>query len=410
MEKIDNELTIYNEYKIIAAELVKSDLIPKAFKRPQDAWYAILKGRELGLSPIYSLDNISVTNGKTALSADAMLAICRRSPEYGGMTVDDTDDRCIVEIKRIMANGTVDIRRVSFTMDDAKKAGLLNKDNWKNYPKRMLRARATAYACKDLFSDILAGIYTPDEVESFGGKTEQSNNPVKVEFEVVEPAPVVADKPKPVSIEIAQAVKRCHDAMGSFGLTGGQREEYFKKIDSAKVNGNIGELEAIETELNGMREKLEQREKEARKPMKDQATNAEISLQEELAQEPPANNAELDKLRADIVKGLNSLSKAKVDRFDQPSRKTESMKKHLEVETLAECTDISKLKDYLEHLRDKYRNHVNAEKARKIIDALPEGHGKTQAEECYREAVVKGTGWDFIINTDWANLKEPEEK
>ena len=85
------------------------------------------------------------------------------------------------------------------------------------------------------------------------------------------------------------------------------------------------------------------------------------------------------------------------------------MKKHLEVETLAECTDLSKLKDYLDHLRDKYRNHVNAEKARKIIDALPEGYVKGKAEECYREAVVKGTGWDFIINTDWTNLKEKEE-
>src|SRR5690554_580595 len=124
---IKNELEIYNETKKIAVELAKSTLIPSSFKNPADAWYAILYGRELGLGVIYSLNNMTVINGKTGMSADAMLGLCMKSPEFGGYSIDkETDNICTVTMTRKFPNGTDLVRTVSFTIEEAKQAGLLD--------------------------------------------------------------------------------------------------------------------------------------------------------------------------------------------------------------------------------------------------------------------------------------------
>jgi hypothetical protein len=48
----------------------------------------------------------------------------------------------------------------TFTSDDAKRAGLWQKPGpWSQYPKRMLTIRARAFALRDAFPDILAGLY-----------------------------------------------------------------------------------------------------------------------------------------------------------------------------------------------------------------------------------------------------------
>lgn len=40
------ELDTINQYKDMAVELVKSSLVPSCFKKPEDAWFAILYGRK----------------------------------------------------------------------------------------------------------------------------------------------------------------------------------------------------------------------------------------------------------------------------------------------------------------------------------------------------------------------------
>ena len=72
-----NDLSIYKELGPLADRFSKSSLVPAGFKKPEDALYAIALGHELGLSPIYSLNNIAVINGKPSLSADCKLAICK---------------------------------------------------------------------------------------------------------------------------------------------------------------------------------------------------------------------------------------------------------------------------------------------------------------------------------------------
>lgn len=53
----------------------------------------------------------------------------------------------------------------TFSMDDAKVAGLLGKSGpWTQYPKRMRQMRARAFALRDVFPDVLRGMPIAEEV------------------------------------------------------------------------------------------------------------------------------------------------------------------------------------------------------------------------------------------------------
>lgn len=235
---IKNELSVYNETKKIAVELAKSTLIPSSFKNPADAWYAILYGRELGLNPIYSLNNVAVINGKPGLSADAMLGLCMKNPEFGGYSVDkETDDICTITMTRKFPNGTNLTRTVSFTIEEAKKAGLLDTKSqmYSKYPKRMLRARAMAYVCREVFADIFAGTYTGEEME---------NIPNKIET----PDYMVVEGTASNDNELAHAMRECQD--GIKRLSPDLAAKYSKKAKEALDNGMLDALESLAVEID----------------------------------------------------------------------------------------------------------------------------------------------------------------
>jgi len=173
--------------------LAKSNLVPDALKgKHADIYLVLLKGNELGLRPIQSLSNINVIKGKTAESSSLLVALCQQSPECEYFVRVDNEDpkfdllEATYETKR---RGHPRPQRWTFTVQDAGRQGLINKDNWKRMPKEMLRARAKASLARDVYPDVVGGLYTPDEVESFDVPT-----PAPVHVRVVEPLPVHPDQ------------------------------------------------------------------------------------------------------------------------------------------------------------------------------------------------------------------------
>ncbi len=146
----------------LARTLVASGFLPRAIKTPEQAVAVILTGRELGLGPMLSIRSISVIDGKPVVAADLQLA---RFKAAGGratfMRLDDTG--AVLALRH--PNG--DEHTETYTMEDAKLAGLTGKDNWRKFSRAMLRSRAITAGLKSVGFEATAGMYDPDEAEHF---------------------------------------------------------------------------------------------------------------------------------------------------------------------------------------------------------------------------------------------------
>lgn len=155
-----------SELKELSSMLAPSALLPEVFRgKPGDVAVAVLTGAELGLAPMQSLRAIEMIKGKPSLKADAQVALVRRRRdvcEYFKL-VESTGKVAIYETKRC---GDPAPTRMSFSIEQAQTAGLTGNDNWRKFPDAMLRARCTSALCKAVYSDLLLGIYDPEELQS----------------------------------------------------------------------------------------------------------------------------------------------------------------------------------------------------------------------------------------------------
>ena len=133
-------------------------------RTPAECAVILMTGAELGLSPMQSLRGIYVVEGRPTLAADTMVAVIRRSGVCAlWRTVESTAERCTIEAKRTDDERT---QSKTWTMADATRAGLAQKNIWKQYPAQMLRHRCAADLARELFSDVVLGLYDPEEIDS----------------------------------------------------------------------------------------------------------------------------------------------------------------------------------------------------------------------------------------------------
>lgn len=147
--------------------IAKSDLAPKDYQgKPGNVLVAMQLGAEVGLSPMQAIQNIAVINGRPSLWGDALLALVKNS-----RTCEFIKESEFEEIKKTQEAWCVAKRRRqdpvrrTFSMDDAKRAGLAEKAGpWKQYPFRMLQMRARGFALRDAFPDVLKGLHVAEEI------------------------------------------------------------------------------------------------------------------------------------------------------------------------------------------------------------------------------------------------------
>lgn len=149
-----------------AKVVAQSDLAPKDYRgKPGNILIAWQMGAEVGLAMMQSLQNISVINGRAAVWGDAMLALVQSS---GLMDWIDEHDNGEVATCSAQRKGYPHPTTRSFSLADAKAAGLLGKDGpWKQYPARMRQMRARAFALRDGFADVLRGIGSAEEISDY---------------------------------------------------------------------------------------------------------------------------------------------------------------------------------------------------------------------------------------------------
>lgn len=157
----------------------KSGIIPEALiGKPNDVLVTMLAGRELGLSPIQSLRLVYVVKGKPYIATQLKMARVKNSPEcIYFKCIETTDQRATFETER-RGEG---VTRVTFTIEDAKRAGLAGRpvtpgkeSNWDKYPAVMLRWRAGSQLCDLVYSDVTNGVGSAEELDDMRRAEEAS--------------------------------------------------------------------------------------------------------------------------------------------------------------------------------------------------------------------------------------------
>jgi hypothetical protein len=178
----EQDLQIIDELKqpmAIGEVFAKSGMFPDVKSQAQ-AVVKILAGKELGLSPFEAMGSIYVVNGRLALASKAMAGLIQRSKKYSYEIKKLDDKECTIEIKKEDAV----VGSTTFTFADGAKAGLVNKDNWKNYPRNMLFARALSNACRFYCPEVISGYYSLEEMEDLNPETERVPATTKVAIDV----------------------------------------------------------------------------------------------------------------------------------------------------------------------------------------------------------------------------------
>ncbi|HEV8573868.1 MAG TPA: hypothetical protein VGR43_04085 [Dehalococcoidia bacterium] len=162
-------------------------------KDAAQAFAKILAGQELGLGAFQALSSIHIVQGKPVLSATLIAALVKRSGRYNYRVRRMDETVCEIEFSECGESVGVS----SFTMAEAKRAGLATKDIWQKYPSDMLFARAMSRGAKHYCADVFGGaIYTPDEItpEDYAftpGRTPHAAHRA-LESRPPEPAPALA--------------------------------------------------------------------------------------------------------------------------------------------------------------------------------------------------------------------------
>ena len=129
----------------------------------------VIIGRGLGLTDYDAMSGLHIIKGKAVLAANLMAAAIKRSGKYDYRVTEHTDAVCTIDFY----GGGVKIGSTSFSIEDAKRAGL-GGDNWRKYARAMLFARCISMGYRTHCPDALGA--APVYVEAHG-ETEILDDP-----------------------------------------------------------------------------------------------------------------------------------------------------------------------------------------------------------------------------------------
>lgn len=168
------------EIEKIGTIIAKSNLF--GIRTPEQAIALCLIADAEGQHPAMAALDYDIIQNRPALRAKALLG---RFLAAGGKAewLERTDE-CVKATFSHPNGGTV---TVDWDTDRAKQAGLLSKDNWKNYPRQMRTARVISEGVGVIWPGA-AKLYVPEEVQDFEPRN------ITTEVEVIPPESKPADK------------------------------------------------------------------------------------------------------------------------------------------------------------------------------------------------------------------------
>ena len=166
---MENELVKRDELDVAVLDIEKmtklsrSLMATKHYTKMGEAgiFAVVMKARSLGLNPMEALNGgMYCIQGKVELSSTLMAKMIRQRGHSITKARESDDTKCILHGKRA-DNG--DTWSCSFSLEDAKRAGLLSNPTWTKYPAAMCYNRALSLLARQLFPDIIGNSYVEGE-------------------------------------------------------------------------------------------------------------------------------------------------------------------------------------------------------------------------------------------------------
>lgn len=195
------------------AQAVAKSKLWGAFNSPDQIMGLMLLCQAEGLHPMDAVRQYDLIQGKPAMKSEAQLA---KFYARGGRVKWLKRDATECEAVFIHPQNCPDGVPVKWTLDDAKKAGLISKDNWVKFPRQMLSARVQAEGVQIADPGAALGINNVEEQTDLNSQIaetaaqissrltgdEASPNP--------EPPPVIEDKDyRKLRAELNKALQAC---------------------------------------------------------------------------------------------------------------------------------------------------------------------------------------------------------
>ena len=212
-----------NEVRTMATSVTKSGMF--GLKNQEQAFTLMLIAQAEGIHPIQAVQKYSVINGMPSLKSTEIQS---RFQKAGGKIkwIETTNKKAIVRLTHPSYDGEYDSE---YSMEDAKVAGLIGKDNWKRMPKNMLRARAISEGVRAVYPDCLNNMYSDVEAQDM---------PIEEDTEEVE----IIETSNIDTLKAELALK-----LRNKGLTNGIMKEFYEKYVNDEniedvINNKLDEL------------------------------------------------------------------------------------------------------------------------------------------------------------------------
>lgn len=155
---MSTELVTYklSEMQVMAEAVARSGLF--GMKSADQALALMLVAQSENRHPATVTQDYDIIQGKACRKTHSVMA---RFQQMGGKVEWHQLNENIADATfSHPAGGAL---RIEWTIDHAKKANLTNKDNWKNYPRAMLRARVIAEGVRAVYPAAIGGMMVAEE-------------------------------------------------------------------------------------------------------------------------------------------------------------------------------------------------------------------------------------------------------
>ncbi len=151
-------LVPFNDLKGMAEAIAKSGLF--GMKTADQALALMLTAQAEGQHPATITQDYDIIQGRAARKTHSVLARFQHSG--GTVQWHDLTEKKACATFAHPAGGSL---KIEWTIEQATKAGLTGKDNWKNYPRAMLRARCIAEGIRAVYPAAIGGMMVAEEAQ-----------------------------------------------------------------------------------------------------------------------------------------------------------------------------------------------------------------------------------------------------